>query len=95
MEEEFTATLICTRFKNISFYTLILHVHYILQYNHRYKIEPLTQKTNLGKYSFCNHSIEQWNALPAKIFEPFPPRVQTFKAKLKKIVKHSDLIRVN
>lgn len=50
----------------------------------RDKKKTRPQYTNVGKFSFLNRSISDWNNLPAELFEDIPPtsRMFFFKKKL-------------
>jgi hypothetical protein len=39
--------------------------------NHVRKIRDRNQRTNIGKYSFVNRTIKNWNQLPAEAFGIF------------------------
>jgi hypothetical protein len=40
--------------------------------DHWRKIKIRKQGTDVGKYSFVNRTIEDWNLLPAGLLVPFP-----------------------
>jgi hypothetical protein len=48
-------------------------------------IRTRKQRTDIGKYSFVNRTIINWNQLPADLLAPFPCKFNTFRKKLKKV----------
>ncbi len=55
---------------------------YFSRGDHKHKIQFRPQRTDVGKFSFTNRSITDWNKLPATALEPFPLGLQRFKSKL-------------
>jgi len=41
--------------------------HYLSRVDHERKIRSRRQRTDIGKYSFVNKTIQQWNQLPAEV----------------------------
>jgi hypothetical protein len=41
--------------------------HYLSRVDHERKIRSRRQRTDIGKYSFVNRTIEYWNQLPAEV----------------------------
>jgi hypothetical protein len=60
---------------------------YIGRNDHTFKVRSIKQKTDKRKYSFLNRTIEEWNGLPAEIFEPFPRNVKAFLKKVGELNK--------
>ncbi len=58
--------------------------HYLSRTDHKHKIRSWRQKTDIGKYSFVNRTIEDWYHLPAKILENLPHCSTTFRKSLVK-----------
>ena len=48
--------------------------HYLSRVDHGRKIRSRKQRTDIGKYSFLNRTIQLWNSLPAEVFENLPPQ---------------------
>ena len=44
------------------------------------------QRTDVGKYSFVNRTIRNWNQLPAGLLASFPCKVNTFRKRVKNVV---------
>ena len=42
--------------------------HYLSRVDHERKIRSRRQRTDVGKYSFVNRTIQDWNQLPAEVF---------------------------
>ena len=42
--------------------------HYLSRVDHERKIRSRRQRTDIGKYSFVNRTIQDWNQLPAEVF---------------------------
>jgi hypothetical protein len=54
--------------------------------DHNRKIRSRKQKTDIGKYSFLNRTIINWNQLPAGLLMSFPSKLNTFRKRVKKVV---------
>jgi len=46
--------------------------YYLSRFDHVQKIRDRKQRTDIGKYSFVNRTIKNWNQLPAEAFGAFP-----------------------
>lgn len=55
---------------------------YISRVDHPFKVKGRPQRTNYGKYSFINRGVDNWNALPAAVLEPFPKHIGVFKRRM-------------
>ena len=44
------------------------------------------QRTDIGKYSFVNRTIQHWNQLPAKVLGILPCKTVTFKKRVRKVI---------
>jgi hypothetical protein len=53
--------------------------------DHRFKIKLRQQLTDVGKFSFLNRTIVDWNELPAAAFEGSPLNLCRFKRNLRKL----------
>jgi hypothetical protein len=60
--------------------------HYVSRVDHNLKIRNRRQRTDIGKYSFANRTIEHWNQLPAEVLEPHPCNSTTFKERVWKVI---------
>lgn len=58
--------------------------HYMSRVDHKQKIKNRRQRTDIGKYSFVNRTIELWNQLPAETLEPLLS-VSTFRKRVRKV----------
>ncbi|KAJ4451170.1 hypothetical protein ANN_02612, partial [Periplaneta americana] len=56
--------------------------------DHDFKIKCRKQKTDVGKFSFLNRTINDWNDLPAAVFEGCPS-LRRFKNNLKSCLNQS------
>jgi hypothetical protein len=54
--------------------------------DHNQKIRTRKQRTDVGKNSFINRTIINWNKLPADLLASFPCNLNTFRKKVKKVV---------
>jgi hypothetical protein len=91
LEERRKVSRLCTLFKA---YTgrraweatgdRLLRPCYQSREDHDHKIRTRKQRTDIGKYSFVNGTIINWNQLPADLLEPFPCKLNIFRNKLKK-----------
>jgi hypothetical protein len=53
--------------------------------DHSFKIKLRQQRTDVGKFSFLNRTIVDWNQLPAAAFEGSPLNLCRFKRNLRKL----------
>ncbi len=58
---------------------------YVARKDHGFKIRQRKQRTDVGKFSFINRTIQNWNKLPAAVLETFPQNVKNFKIRLNKL----------
>ena len=49
-------------------------------------IRTRKQRTDVGKYSFVNRTIRNWNQLPAGSLASFPCKLNTFRKCVKNVV---------
>jgi hypothetical protein len=54
--------------------------------HHVQKIRNRKQRTDIGKYSFVNRSIKNWNQLPAKTLGTFPCKPEIFRNRVGKAI---------
>ena len=54
--------------------------------DHNRKIRSMKQRTDVGKYSFVNRTIESWNQLPASLLASLPCKLNTFRKRVKNVV---------
>jgi hypothetical protein len=54
--------------------------------DHIRKISSRKQRTEIGKYTFVNRTIMNWNRLPADLLASFPCKLNTFRKRVKKVV---------
>jgi hypothetical protein len=64
----------------------ILRPCYLSREDHNCKIKTRKQRTDIGKYSFLNRTIIDWNQLAVGLLAPFPCNVSTFRKRAKKVV---------
>jgi hypothetical protein len=60
--------------------------HYLSRVDHKLKIRSRRQRTDVGKYSFVNRTIQLWNQLPEDVLEFFPCKQITFKKRASKAI---------
>jgi hypothetical protein len=60
--------------------------HYLSRVDHDRKIRSRRQRTDIGKYSFVNRTIQHWNQLPADVLKSLPCKQITFKKRIKKVI---------
>ena len=60
--------------------------HYLSRVDHERKIRSMKQRTDIGKYSFVNRTIQLWNQLPASVLGNFPCKQITFKKRARKAI---------
>jgi len=54
--------------------------------DHNRKIRTRKQRTDVGKYSFVNRTIESFNQLPAILLASFACKLNTFRKRVKNVV---------
>jgi hypothetical protein len=59
---------------------------YLSRVDHNRKIKTRKQRTDVGKYSFVNRTIQNWNQLPAGLLASLPCSLSTFRGRVKKTV---------
>ena len=61
-------------------------LHYLSRVDHERKIRSRRQRTDIGKYSFVNRTIEDWNQLPAEVLGTLPCKQNTLKKRVRKAI---------
>jgi len=52
--------------------------------DHVWKVRERKQRTDIGKYSFVNRTIKNWNQLPAEALGTFPCKPKIFRKRVRK-----------
>jgi hypothetical protein len=60
--------------------------HNLSRLDHDWKIRSRRRRTDIGKYSFVNRTIQHWNQLPAEVLESLPSKTVTFRRNLRKVI---------
>ena len=60
--------------------------HYLSRVDHERKIRSRGQRTDIGKYSFVNRTIQHWNQIPADVLGTLPCNPITFKKRVRKVI---------
>jgi len=60
--------------------------HYLSKVDHERKIGSRRQRTDIGKYSFVNRTIQDWNQLPAEMLGTLPCKLNTLKKRVRKAI---------
>jgi len=60
--------------------------HYLSSVDHERKFKSRRQRTDIGKYSFVNRTIQFWNQLPAEVLGILPCKPITFKKGARKVI---------
>jgi hypothetical protein len=60
--------------------------HYLSRVDHDQKIRNRKQRTDIGKYSFVNRTIQLWNQLPADALGTFPCKQSIFRKRVRKVM---------
>jgi len=55
--------------------------YYLSRVDHVQKNRDRKQRTDIGKYSFVNRTIKNWNQLPAEALGTFPCKSKIFRNK--------------
>jgi len=59
---------------------------YLSRVDHERKIRSRRQRTDIGKYSFVNRTIEHWNQLSEEVLGILPCKPITFKKGVRKVI---------
>ena len=60
--------------------------HCLNRVDHERKIRSRRQRTDIGKYSSVNRTIQHWNQLPAEVLGILPCKPATFKKRVRKVI---------
>jgi len=60
--------------------------YYLSRVDHVWKIRDRKQRTDIGKYSFVNMTIKNWNQLPAEALGTFPSKPTSFRNRVGKAI---------
>ena len=60
--------------------------HYLSRVDHERKIRSRRQRTDIGKYSFVNRTIQHWNQLAAEVLGILPCKPIIFKKRVRKVI---------
>jgi len=60
--------------------------HYLSRVDHERKIRSRRHRTDIGKYSFVNRTIQDWNHLPAEVLGTLPCKPNTLKKRVRKVI---------
>jgi len=60
--------------------------HYLSSVDHEQKIRSRRQRTDVGKYSFVNGTIQHLNQLLAEVIGILPCKPITFKKRVRKVI---------
>ena len=63
--------------------------HYLSRVDHERKIRSRRQRTDIGKYSFVNRTIQDWNQLPAEVLGTLPYKTNTLKERARKVINEA------
>ena len=64
----------------------LLKTFYLSRGDHNRKIKTRKQRTDVGKFSFVNRTIESRNQLPAGLLASFPCNLSMFRKTVKNVV---------
>jgi len=59
---------------------------YLSRVDHERKIRSRRQRTDIGKYSYVNKTIQHWNQLSAEVLGILPCKPITFKKRVRKVI---------
>jgi hypothetical protein len=52
----------------------------------------MKQRTDVGKYSFVNRTIKDWNRLPVDVLASFPCKLNTFRKRVREAVTNREAL---
>ena len=59
---------------------------YFSKVDHVRKIRDRKQITDIGKYSYVNRTIKNWNQIPANALGTFPSKPKMFRKRVKEAI---------
>jgi hypothetical protein len=59
---------------------------YLSRVDHVRKIRDRKQRMDIGKYSFVNRTVKNWNQLPAEALGTFPCKLKIFRNRVRKAI---------
>jgi hypothetical protein len=59
---------------------------YFGRHDHPFKIQPIQNRTDTGKFSFLSRTIEDWNCLPSAALSPLPNNYLRFKQRIQRLL---------
>jgi len=90
-----TIARLCALFKAYSgrragktIYDRLQSPQYLSRVDHVRKIRDRKQRTDIGKYSFVNRTIKNWNQLPAEALGTFACKPKIFRKRVRKAIKN-------
>ena len=60
--------------------------HYLSSVDYEWKIRSRRQRKDIGKYSFVNMIIQDWNQVPAEVLGTLPCKLNTLKKRARKAI---------
>ena len=60
--------------------------YYLSRIDHVQKVRGRKQITGIGKYSFVNRTIKNWNQLPAETLGTYPCKPKSFRNRVRKAI---------
>jgi len=60
--------------------------HHQSRVDHERKVRSRRHRTDIGKYSFVNRTIQGWNQLPAEVLGTLPCTIDTLKKRVRKAI---------
>jgi hypothetical protein len=57
-----------------------------------WKVRSRKQGTDVGKYSFVNRTIKDWDSLPAGMLASFPCKLNTFRKRVREAVTSKEAL---
>jgi hypothetical protein len=64
---------------------------YLSRVDHNWKIRSRKQKTDIGKYSFINRTIQLWNQLPEDVLRTLSCKPSNFRKRVRKVINEAKL----
>jgi hypothetical protein len=61
-------------------------LHYLSRDDHCWKIRDRKQITDVGKFSFVNKTIADWNQLPEGVIAFSPVKIHVFSKRVRKMI---------
>jgi hypothetical protein len=91
--ERYLAYVLCSKRTREAISDRLERPCYLSRVHHGRKIRSRKQKTDMGKYSFVNRTIQLWNQLPAHVLGTLACKPSNCRKRVRKVINKEKLRR--